>query len=130
MKRLLFAVSFAAFSVFSMAQAATRTVVLSWTASTSTSVTGYSVYSCTVPAGGTSCTPSITGTGTSVTGTTYTVQEATGQAYGFSVIAVAPPCSNVTPTSTPCGNSVPATVTFVPVPPQTSGASNVVVVVP
>jgi len=113
------------------AQAATRPVVITWTASTSTSVTGYSVFTCTVASGGTSCTPSLTGTpAASVSGTTATLTETTGLAYGVSVVAVAPPCGPTTPPTTACGNSAPATLSYVPVPPQVAGASNIVVVVP
>lgn len=119
-----------AFSCLSFAQAATRPVVLTWTASTSSSVTGYAVYSCTVPSGATSCTPTMTGTPNVVTGTTFTIQETVNAAYGFSIVAQAPACSSTTPMGTPCGNASPATVTYVPVPPQTAGATQVIVVVP
>jgi hypothetical protein len=113
------------------AGAQSRPVVLSWTASTSSTVTGYSVYSCAVASGGTSCTPSVAGTPlATVTGTTYTTSEATGSAYGFSVTAVAPACTPTTPLASPCGQSAPVTVTYVPVPPQVAGETNLVVVVP
>lgn len=117
-------------SVSLSAQAATRSVILTWTASTSTTVTGYSVYRCTVVSPATTCTPNVSGTaiGTS-TGTSYTDSAATGSAYGYSVVANAPACTGSTPVTSPCGTSAPASTT-VPVPPQTAGATNVIVVVP
>lgn len=112
------------------AQTPTRSVVLSWTASTSTSVTGYSVYSCTVAAPASSCTPSLTGTPVTTSGTTLTLSEPVNAAYGYSVVANAPACTSSTPVGTACGNSSPLTVGFVPVLPQPASGSNVVVVVP
>lgn len=114
-----------------LAQGTTRPVVLTWTASTSTTVTGYSVFVCTVPTGGTSCTPDVTGTPlATVSGLTYTTQQPTLVAYGFSVVAVSPACTPTTPPTSPCGTSAPVTLSYVPVPPQPNGETNVVVVVP
>lgn len=125
---LFFALAFAPL----YAQSASRPVVLSWTPSTSSGVTGYAIYRCIVASGGTSCAPSTTGTPlATASGTTYTdTTTSTGSAYGYTIIAQAPACTSSTPLTTPCGNSAPVTVSYVPVPPQTSGASNVVVVVP
>jgi len=113
------------------AAAQTRTINASWTASPSTGVTGYNVYMCTVVSGGTSCTPALTSpVNTSlITGTTFTATGNIGSAYGLSVVAVAPPCTLTSPLGSSCGNSPPATVNYIPVPPQTSPGSNVTVVV-
>ena len=113
-----------------MAQSS-RPVVLTWNASPSSGITGYSVYACTVPTSGTSCTPSLTGTPlATVTGLTYTTTEPIQIAYGFSVIVNGPACTSSTPLTQPCGNSAPVTVSYVPVPPNVAGESNLVVVVP
>lgn len=134
MKKLLFLVAFALCLCSLPATAAAqaqRQVVLTWTASTSTSVTGYNVFRCSVPSGGTTCTPVLTGTPLgSASGTTFTDTVAVQTTYGYSVVATAPPCSLTTPNTTPCGSSTPATLTAVPVPPQTAGAQNLIVVVP
>ncbi|MGD0760232.1 MAG: hypothetical protein ABR921_15140 [Candidatus Sulfotelmatobacter sp.] len=45
-----------------MAAAQSRTVTLTWVASTSSAVTAYNVYSCTVVSPATSCTPVVSGT--------------------------------------------------------------------
>jgi len=130
MKRLAILI-FLVVTTLMQAQSGTRPVVLSWTASTASTVTGYSIFSCTVATGGTSCTPSVTATPlTTVTGVTYTATEPAGSAYGFSVVAVSPACTPTTPLTSPCGNSVPVTLTYVPVPFQPAGETNVVVVVP
>lgn len=113
------------------AQAATRPVVLTWTASTSSSVTGYAVLRCATISPATACTPNPTSTPlATVSGTTYTDNPNTQTTYGYSVVALAPACTPTTPTTTPCGSSAAATLTAVPVPPQTAGATNVIIVVP
>lgn len=110
---------------------ASRPVSVTWTASTSSSVTGYSVFRCTVPAGQTSCTPSVTGAPLkTVTGTSFSDSAPIGAAYGYSVVANAPACSPTSSLSVPCGTSGPATLGYIPVPPQTDGAHNTVIVVP
>src|SRR6266700_8058487 len=97
---------FFALSLSALAQAATRPVVLNWTASTSTSVTKYSIYGCTAVSPATSCTPDITGTPiATVSGLTYTEQTATGNYRGYYVVAVAPACSSTSSITTPCGNA-------------------------
>jgi hypothetical protein len=131
MKRALALVGILLAAMLPAAAAQSRNVVLSWTASTSSGVTGYEVFGCTVASGGTSCTPSTTGTPlATVTGATYTISEPTGAAYGYSIVTVTPACTPTTPLTTPCGNSAPVIVSYVPVPPQTNGASNLVIVVP
>lgn len=130
MKRIILAFALVLASSLAMA-AQSRPVVITWTASTSASVTGYAIYSCTVPSGGTSCTPSTSGTPlATVTTTTFAISEPISTTYGYSVVAQAPACTPTTPLTTPCGSAPPVTVTAVPVPPQVAGASNVVVVVP
>src|ERR1039458_4325714 len=75
MKRLAI-LMFLVVATLTQAQSSTRPVVLSWTASTASTVTGYSIFSCAVATGGTSCTPSVTGIPlTTVTGVTYTTTE-------------------------------------------------------
>lgn len=117
-------------SVSAMAQS--RPVAITWTASTSSSVSGYNVYGCTVTTGN-SCTPNITGTplnSSLVSGTSFVIQEPISTAYGFSVVAVSPACTPTTPITTPCGTSSPLTANYVPVPPNPNPGTNVVVVVP
>lgn len=116
------------------AQAATRPIVLAWTASTSASVTGYSLYVCTSTTS-TPCVPSTTGAPSltftsSATNGVYT--GTVGLFYSFVLIANAPACSGTSPIGQACGNSAP--VAFnpnpVPVPPQVSGATAVTSSVP
>lgn len=103
---------------------ATRTVLLSWTASVSVGVTGYNVYRCTSPCA-TTPGPQLT----TVTGTVASdLTPAVGQTYIYSVTAVAPACTPTTPLTTPCGESLPATVT-VPVPPKPASGGALVVIV-
>lgn len=121
--------------LMNLAQAAaqtTRPVVLTWVASTSSSVTGYNIFRCTVVPPAIACTPAVTGTSIgTVTGVTYTDSAVPVQAtYGYSVVAVAPACTGTSSPTVPCGNSAPATLNSVPVPPQTGGATNIIVVVP
>ena len=127
MKKLILIVALL-FAMPSFAQ--TRTVNITWTASTS-SVSNYVIYSCTVPSGNTSCTPNVTGTpiGT-VTTTSFTTSETTGVAYGFSVVAEAQPCTSTSSLTVPCGSAPPDTLTYVPVPPVVAGETNLVIVVP
>jgi hypothetical protein len=127
----LLAICLFIFGALAQAQAATRPVVLTWTASTSTTVTGYAVFRCAPVSPNTSCTPVTTGTPlASVSGTTYTDTPNTIATYGYSVVAVAPACTPTTPNTTPCGQGAAVTLTAVPVPPQTAGATNIIVVVP
>jgi len=120
-----------ALAISALAQAASRNVVLSWSASPSTSVTGYSIYICTVASGGTSCTPNLTSTPLcTVAGLTCTVLEPTQAAYGFSIVANGPACSMTSSLTVPCGNAPPTTLSYIPVPPTVAGESNMVVVVP
>lgn len=117
--------------VATLAQATTRSVNLSWAAPVGGGVTNYTIYSCTVPIGGTSCTPNVNGTplGT-VTTTSFSTTEPVGFGYGFTVVANYPVCSNTSSFTTPCGGGGSVTVSFVPVPPQGTSATNVVIVVP
>lgn len=117
-------------AVSAQAQAATRPVVLNFTASTSSSVTGYAVFRCTVVSPATTCTADVTGTPIgSVTQTPFVDNPTVLAAYGYSLVAVSPKCTPTTPVTTPCGNSAPATVT-VPVPPPPASGTAVIVVVP
>src|SRR5579863_5122829 len=80
--------------VATLAQAGTRPVNFTWTAPSGGGVTNYTIYSCTVATGGTSCTPSTSGTplGT-VTTTSFSTMQTTGVAYGYTVVANYPPCT-------------------------------------
>lgn len=103
----------------------TRTVSLSWTASTSTGVTGYNLYRCTSP-----CTLTIPGTPLSTTAG-LAIADATaavGQTYIYGVTAFAPACTPTTPVSTPCGESAAVTAT-VPVPPKPTPPNGSLVVI-
>ena len=121
-------------SVGSMAQAATRPVVLTWTASPSASVTGYNLYRCTVPSGASTCTPVASGTplngSTPVSGVTYTDNPATSASYGYGIVAVAPPCSAASLPTVACGNAPIDLSPIVPVPPAPAGGGTVIIIVP
>lgn len=105
-----------------------RNVDLSWTASTSTGVTGYNVYRCSAP-----CTPTIgTPLNSALIATTSYVDTTAviGQTYTYAVAAVAPACTPNTPTTTPCGQSALSTPTSTTVPPQPAITVTVTVSVP
>ncbi len=126
---VLVAALLCACAIPSLAQAATRPVVLTWVASTSSGITGYSIYRCTVS--GTTCTPNLNGTPlATVTGLTYTDSATTQTTYGYSVVANAPACTPTSPPTTACGNSPAAVLGAVPVPPQANAVSTFVIVVP
>lgn len=110
----------------------TRPAVVTWTASTSTDVTGYAIFRCTVVAPATSCSPILTGAplATVTSGLTFTDNPAIGSAYGYAIVAQAPACSLNSNLTAPCGNAPPAGPGNVPVPPVVDGAHSVVVVVP
>ena len=107
------------------AQTTTRQVVLSWTASTSTGISGYNVYRGTATNG-----PFTLLTTTPVTAVTYTDAGAVvGSTYTYQVTTVAPPCNSSTPVTQACGESAPATASTA-VPPRPVVTTIVTVVVP
>ena len=107
-----------------LAQGATRSVVLTWTASTSTGVIGYNVLR------GTSVNGPFTLLNTSpVAGVTYTDQGTVGQTYTYQVVSVAAPCTSTTPVTTACGTSAPATASTT-VPPVPNVTATITIVVP
>ena len=121
MKRLLLLLAFTA----AMAFGQTRAVVLTWTASTSTGITGYNV------SRGTSTTgPFTLLTASPVTVATYTDSTAAiGSTYTYQVVTVAPACTATTPVGTSCGSSQPASATT-NVPPYPATVSTVTLTVP
>lgn len=99
------------------AQAATRPVIVAWTASTSTSVTGYTVYHC----AGASCVPSLTSTpAATVSASPAAINETIGTVVNYLVVANSPACTATTPLTTACGNSAAVAVApaNLPIPPQ------------
>lgn len=128
---LLAAILFAATVTPVRAQAATRPAILTWTASTSTGVTGYGVFRCAVVSPATTCVPNTAGTPlATVSGLTYTDNPVIGTAYGYSVVAEAASCSSTTGLTAVCGNSAGAGPGYVPVPLLVDGAHSVTVVIP
>lgn len=112
------------FALSLLAQGATRSVVLTWTASTSTGVLGYNI------SRGTSVTGPFTALNTSpVVGVTYTDQGTVGQTYTYQVVTVAAPCTPTTPVTQGCGTSVPATASTT-VPPLPNVTATITIVVP
>jgi len=131
MKRLLLLAFISLGTVVAQAQAATRTVNLTWQAPSSGGVLNYTVYDCTVASGGTSCSPNTLGTPlATVTTLTYSTQMATGSAYGWAVVANYPPCTASSPLTTPCGGGGSATVGYYPVPPQGQGSTTLLIQIP
>lgn len=131
MKKTLLLTLLVLLGTFSQAQAATRPVNLTWVAPTGGGVLNYTVYGCTVPVGATSCTPNTGGIPlATVTTTSYSTTEPVSVAYGFTVVASYPVCTLTSSLSTPCGGGGAVAVNYVPVPPQGTGATNVVIVVP
>lgn len=126
MKKYLLLFALACLPLFASAQTATRPIVLTWVDSTSTTVTGYSIYVC-VASATTPCTPSTTGVPAltaTATATSAVYMGTIGNFYSIVIVANAPACgSSIT---TACGNS--SAVSFSPnpiaVPPQTASASN------
>lgn len=133
MKRLrVLPLFFIALVVSAHAQAATRPVILTWTASPSTSVVGYNLFRCAVASGGSTCTPSATSTPlntTPVSALTYTDSPAVQTSYGYGVVAVGPACSGTSPVNTPCSQSAITLSPIVPVPPQVQGGGTIIIVV-
>jgi fibronectin type 3 domain-containing protein len=104
----------------------TRNVVLAWTASTSSGVTGYNVFR-SASTTGPFTVPLNT---TPVTATNYVDTGAViGNTYTYAVTAVATACSPSGPVGVACGSSAPATVTTT-IPPQPAITVTVVVSVP
>lgn len=133
MKRLLALVILFAAS----ACAQSRNIVLTWTASTSTGITGYAVLMAATPTGTFAqigCVGSVAGStcvsGTTASTTTYTDTEATGASYSYEVVAVAAACTPTTPVGTACGSSPPSTVSTTTVPPKPVSITTVVLTVP
>src|SRR5580698_2401337 len=121
------------FAALGLMAAQTRTVNVSWTASTSSGVTGYSI-STGSSATGTftfkGCTGTVSGqtcvTGSTSTTTTFSDTETVGGTVFYQVSAVAPACTPTTPVTQACGNSAPV-VASTTIPPQ-PGVSTVVLV--
>jgi hypothetical protein len=122
-------------TLFTLMAQQTRTVDVTWTASVSSGVLGYSISTGTVATGPfvfRACTGTVTGqtcvTGSTATTTTYTDTQTVGGTIYYQVNAVAAPCTTTTPVTQACGASAPV-VASTTVPPQ-PGISTVVLVVP
>ncbi len=121
-------------SIAAVAQTPTRPIILSWVSSTSTTVTGYSLYVCSSTTA-VACTPTATGTPAQTFTTTATsgvYQGTIGLYYTMVLVANAPACTGTSPIAVACGNSAPATLSPnpLPVPPQVNGATIATVAVP
>jgi len=104
----------------------TRSVDLTWSASTSSGVTGYNVMRATSTSG-----PFTTLNTSLVAGTAYVDTTAVvGSTYTYEVTAVAAACTPTTPVGTPCGSSVPSTPATTTVPPQPAVTVTVTIAVP
>lgn len=104
---------------------ATRPVGLSWTASTSSGITGYNVLRSASTSG-----PFTTINASLVTGTAYTDTSAVvGSTYTYEVVAVAAACTPTTPVGSTCGSSAPSApaTTTVPVQPNVTLIVTVIV---
>jgi len=131
MKRLLLLAFISLGTVVAQAQAATRPVNLSWQAPTGGTPLNYTVFNCTVPSGGTSCSPNTSGSPlATVTVPSYATTEAVGSAYGWTVVANYPACSATSPLISPCGGGGSVTVAYYPVPPQGQGSTSLLIQIP
>lgn len=113
----------------------TRQVYLSWTASVSSGVTGYTLSTSSSAAGAftqIACTGTVTGStcvaGSTASTTSYVDTETIGTTVFYQLVAVAAPCTSTTPVTQACGMSPPATASAT-VPPKPL-ITSVVVVVP
>lgn len=125
MKHLFLAIL--ALSIATFAQTTSRPVTLSFSASPSSDVTSYKIFSCQVVSPATTCTPDATGipVATPTSAGTISVMMTIGSSYVFSLVAVAPACTITTPLTTPCGNSAATlwTPNPLPVPPLVTSAA-------
>ena len=115
---------------------ATRTVTLTWVASTSSSVTGYSILSSASPTGPFSqiaCTGTVPGStcvsGSTSSTVTYNDTQTVGNTVSYQVIAVGPACTPTTPVGTACGQSPPSNTATTTVPPKPAAIATIVVTV-
>ena len=115
--------------------AQTRAVNVSWTASTSSGVTGYTISTGAAVAGPFTfkgCTGTVSGqtcvSGSTANTTTYADTEPVGGTVFYELEAVAPACTPTTPVTQACGSSI-AVVASTTIPPQ-PGVTTVVLVVP
>lgn len=109
-----------------LAAQTTRNVDLSWSASASTSVTGYNVQRATSTSGPFTVLNTAPIATTSYVDSTATV----GSTYSYQVIAISPACTSSTPVGTACGNSAPSATATTTVPPTPTAVVTVTVVVP
>jgi hypothetical protein len=123
-----------AVAYFAYAQT-TRQVSLSWTASTSTGVTGYTIATASSAAGPftqVGCVGTVAGStclaGSTSATTNYNDTETVGTTVYYQVVAVAAACTPTTPVGQGCGDSPPATVNTT-VPPKPTAVTTIVVVV-
>ena len=123
MKKILMSLIWGALLTAAVAQTATRNVLLSWGASTSSGIVGYNVFRAATSTG-----PFTTPlNATPLTGLTFTDTTAVvGQTYTYAVAALGTPCTPTTPVGTACGSSAPTTATTT-VPAQPGGVVTVVV---
>jgi hypothetical protein len=123
------------FAGLGLMAAQTRTVNLSWTASVSAGVTGYTISTgasatgtftfkgCTGVVPSQTCVP-----GSTASTNAYQDSETTGTTVFYQVVAIAAACTATTPVTQACGTSAPATISTT-VPPQ-PGITTVIVSIP
>jgi hypothetical protein len=123
------------FAALGLMAAQSRTVNVTWTASTTSGVTGYTISTGAAAVGPFTfkgCTGTVTGQtcilGSTATTTTYVDSESVGGTVFYQVAAVAAACTPTTPITQACGASAPV-VASTSVPPQPS-VSAVILVVP
>lgn len=140
MKKFLVALALVCASAMALA-AQTRTVTISWTASTSTGVIGYNIYAgvngiapkpigCVgtgngaVNAAGVAivCVP-----GSTANTTTFTDTETVGTTVTYYGTSIAAPCPANDTASTPCGESGPSNTAASTIPPQPAFTTTIVV---
>ena len=113
----------------------TRQVSLSWTASPSTGITGYTISTASTPVGPfaqVGCVGLVAGSmcvnGSISSTTNYNDTEPVGSTVYYQVVAVAAACTPTTPATQSCGVSGPASANTT-VPPRPTSVTTIVVIV-
>lgn len=123
------------FASLGMMAAQSRTVNISWTASTTTGVTGYTISTAASAAGAFTfrgCTGTVPAqtcvAGSTATTNTFADSQPVGTTVFYQIAAVAGACTNSTPVTSACGTGSPILVSTTV--PQQPTVSAVVVAVP
>lgn len=112
--------------------AQSRPVVITWVASTSTSVTGYTISTATSAAGPftqIACTGTVAGStcvsGTTASTATYQDTQTVGATVVYQISAIGPACTSGT---TPCGKAS-VTTPAIQIPPTVAAPGNVTIII-